>query len=71
MSCRNPNTEISAEISETLAILGSKIENAQNFILRVSGGMLAEVVLSYAKNNSNVQVFVDIMVAARGIYLHV
>jgi hypothetical protein len=56
MSCRNPNTEISAEISETLETLGSKIENAQNFILRVSGGALEEAVLSYAKNSPNVQV---------------
>jgi hypothetical protein len=43
MSCRNPNTEISAEISETLETLGSKIENAQNFILTVYGGVLGRL----------------------------
>jgi hypothetical protein len=52
MSCINPNTEISAEISETL---GSKIENDRNFILRVSGGVLEEAILSYAKNIPNIQ----------------
>jgi hypothetical protein len=56
MSCRNPNTVISIEISETL---GSKIENARNFILRVSGGALEEAVLSYAKNSPKFQVLRD------------
>jgi hypothetical protein len=46
MSFRNPNTKFFAEISETLETLGSKIENDQNFILRVSGGALEEFVLS-------------------------
>jgi hypothetical protein len=50
MSCRNPNTEISAEISETLETLGPKIQNAQNFTLKLVGGALKEVVHSYAKN---------------------
>jgi hypothetical protein len=53
MSCRNPNAEISEEISETLR---SKIKSAQNFILRVSGGALDETVLSYAKNSPKFQV---------------
>jgi hypothetical protein len=53
MSCINPNTEIFAEISETL---GPKFQNAQNFTLRVSGGALEESVLSYAKIIPNVQV---------------
>jgi hypothetical protein len=56
MSCRNPNSEISAEISETLETLGPKFQNARNFTLRVSGGALEEVVLSYAKIIPNVQV---------------
>jgi hypothetical protein len=46
MSCRNPNSEISAAISETLGI---KFQNAWNFILRVSEGALEEALLSYAK----------------------
>jgi hypothetical protein len=56
MSCRNPNSEISAEISETLETLGPKFQNAKNFTLRVSGGALEKVVLSYAKISPNVQV---------------
>jgi hypothetical protein len=56
MSCKNPNTEISAEISKTLEILGPKFQNAWNFTLRVSGGALEEAVLSYAKIIPNVQV---------------
>jgi hypothetical protein len=56
MSCRNPNSEISAEISETLETLGPKFQNARNFTLRVSGGALEEVVLSHAKIIPNVQV---------------
>jgi hypothetical protein len=42
MSCRNPNSKISAKISETLETLGPKFQNAQNFIWRVSGGMRGE-----------------------------
>ena len=57
MSCKNPNTEIYAEISKTLETLGPKFQNAWNFTLRVSGGALEEVVLSYAKISPNVQVF--------------
>jgi hypothetical protein len=53
MSCKNPNSEFSTEIRETL---GSKIKNARNFILRVYGGALEEVMLSYAKISPNVQV---------------
>jgi hypothetical protein len=54
MSYKNPNTEISVEISETLETLGSKIGNDQNFILRVSGGALEEAILYYSKNIPNV-----------------
>jgi hypothetical protein len=56
MSCRNPNSEISIEISETLETLGPKFQNARNFTLRVSGGALKEAILSYSKINPNVQV---------------
>jgi hypothetical protein len=40
MSSRKPNSEISAEISETLETLGPKFQNARNFTLRVYGGAL-------------------------------
>ena len=56
MSCINPNTEISTEISKTLETLGPKFQNAQNFTLRVFGDVLEEDVLSYAKRIPNVQV---------------
>jgi hypothetical protein len=56
MSFRNPNFEIFAEISETLETLGPKLQNAQNFTLRVYGGALEEVVLFYPKISPNVQV---------------
>jgi hypothetical protein len=49
MSCRNPNSEIFIEISETLETLGPKFQNVRNFILRVFGGTLEKVVLSLAK----------------------
>jgi hypothetical protein len=68
MSCRNPNTEISAEISETLETLGPKFQNAQNFTLRVSGGVLEEVVPSYAKISPNVQVLRDETLQKGGSY---
>jgi hypothetical protein len=53
MSCRNPNTKISAEICETL---GSKIENSWNFILRVYGDALEEAILFHPKNSPSIQV---------------
>jgi hypothetical protein len=53
MSCRNPNIEISAEISETL---GPKFQNAWNFDLKLAGGALKEAVHSYALFIPNVQV---------------
>jgi hypothetical protein len=53
MSCRNPNTEISTEISKTL---GPKFQNARNFDLKLVGGALKEVVHSYALFIPNVQV---------------
>jgi hypothetical protein len=59
MSCRNPDTEISAEISETLETLGPKFQNAWNFDLKLVGGALKEVVHSYAKIIPNVQVLRD------------
>jgi len=52
MSCRNPNSKISAKISETL---GPKFQNARNFTLRVSGGAVEETILSHAKVSPNVQ----------------
>jgi hypothetical protein len=55
MSCKNPNFEIFTEINETLETLGPKFQNAQNFILRVSGGVLEKAVLSYAKICLNIQ----------------
>jgi hypothetical protein len=45
MSCRNPNSKISAEITETIETLGIKFQNA-----------LEEAVLFYAKNSPGVQV---------------
>jgi hypothetical protein len=65
MSCRNPNSEISVEISKTL---GPKFQNARNFILRVSGGALEKVVLSYAKICLNVQVLGAKTLKRRGLY---
>jgi hypothetical protein len=53
MSCRNHNTEISAEISQTL---GPKFQNAQNFNLNLIGGALKEVVHSYGISSPKVQV---------------
>jgi hypothetical protein len=56
MSCRNPNTEISTEISETLETLGPKIPNARKCNLNLVGGALKEVVHSYLLFIPNVQV---------------
>jgi hypothetical protein len=56
MSCRNPNSEISAEISKTLETLGPKFQNARNFTLRASGDARGEIVLFYAKNSPSIQV---------------
>jgi hypothetical protein len=56
MSCRNPNTEISAEIGETLETLGPKFQNARNFDLKLAGGALKEAAHSYALFSPNVQV---------------
>jgi hypothetical protein len=56
MNCRNPNNEISAEISETLETLGPKFQNARNFNLKLVGGALKEVVHSYCIFILNVQV---------------
>jgi hypothetical protein len=53
VSCRNPKEKSLQKKCETL---GPKIQNAQNFTLRVSGGALEEAVLSYAKISLNVQV---------------
>jgi hypothetical protein len=56
MSCRNPNIEISAEISETLETLGPKSQNARKCNLKLAGGALKVVVHSYALFSLNVQV---------------
>jgi hypothetical protein len=56
MSWRNPNTKISAEISETLETLGPKFQNAQNFNLKLVGGALKEAIQSYGIFSPNVQV---------------
>jgi hypothetical protein len=56
MSCRNPNTEISAEISETLETIGPKFQNARNFNLKLAGGALKKAVHSYGIFSPNVQV---------------
>jgi hypothetical protein len=53
MSCRNPNSEISAENCETL---GPKNQNARKCNLKLVGGALKEVVHSYALFSPNVQV---------------
>jgi hypothetical protein len=65
MSCRNPNSEISTEISETL---GKKFQNAQNVTLRVSGGALEESVLSYAKFIPNIKALRDKIPQKGGSY---
>jgi hypothetical protein len=44
MSCRNPNSKISIEISKMLETLGTKVQNAWNFILKVNGDALRKVV---------------------------
>jgi hypothetical protein len=53
MSCRNPNSEISIEISETL---GPKNQNARKYNMKLVGGALKEVVHSYALFSPSVQV---------------
>jgi hypothetical protein len=54
-SCRNPNSEFSVEISETLETLGPKIKNAQNCNLKLVEGALKEAVHFYALFRPNVQ----------------
>jgi hypothetical protein len=56
MSCRNPDTKISTEFSETLDTLGPKFQNARNFDLKLARSALKEVVHSYAKISPNIQV---------------
>jgi hypothetical protein len=56
MSCRNPNFEIFAEISKTLETLGPKSQNDRKYNLKLVGGVLKEVVHSYALFSPNVQV---------------
>jgi hypothetical protein len=65
MSCRNPNSKIYVEISETL---GTKFQNAQNFTLRVFGGALEEVVVSYAKIIPKVQLLMVGTPQKAGLY---
>jgi hypothetical protein len=54
MSCRNPNSEISIEFSETLEALGPKSKNAQKCNPKLVGGALKEAVHSYALFSANV-----------------
>jgi hypothetical protein len=56
MSCRNPNTEISTKISETLETLGPKFQNARNFDTKLVGGALKEFTHFYALFIPNIQV---------------
>jgi hypothetical protein len=56
MSCRNPNSKISAEICETLETLGKKNQNAQKCNLKLFEGLVKEVVHSYALFIPSVQV---------------
>jgi hypothetical protein len=56
MCCRNPNTEISVEINETLETLGPKFQNAWNFDLKLARGEMKEAVHSYSLFSPNVQV---------------
>jgi hypothetical protein len=53
MSCRNPDTEIFAEIRKTL---GPKFQNAWNFDLKLDRGALKEVIHSYSKIIPTIQV---------------
>jgi hypothetical protein len=53
MSCRNPNYEVSAEISETL---GPERQNAWKCDLKLIGGALKEAIHSYALFIPSVQV---------------
>jgi hypothetical protein len=46
----------SVEISETLKTLGPKSQNDRNYNLRLLGGALKEVVLTYSLFGPNVQV---------------
>jgi len=56
MSCKNPNSEIFAEISETLETLGTKSQNAHKCNLNLVGGALKEAIQSYVIFSPNVQV---------------
>jgi hypothetical protein len=56
MSCRNPNTEISAKITETLETLGPKSQNDRKCNLKLAGDALKEAVHSYVLFIPNVQV---------------
>ena len=68
MSCRNPNSEISAEISETLETLGPKSQNAQKCNLNLVGGALKEVIHSYGNFIPNAQVPSAETLKRRGSY---
>jgi hypothetical protein len=68
MSYRNPNSEISVEISETLETIGPKFQNSKKFTLRVFGGALEKVVLSHAKIYLNLQVLGAKTLKIRGSY---
>jgi hypothetical protein len=64
-SYRNPKKHKSAENCETL---GTNFQNAQNFTLRVSGGALEKVVLSYANIFLNFQFLGAETHKIRGLY---
>jgi hypothetical protein len=62
IGCRNPKTEISeiyAKNCGTLETLGQKIQNSQNYNLRVVEGALREVVHTYAIFSPNVSILSD------------
>jgi hypothetical protein len=56
MSCKNPNSEISAENCETLETLGPKNQNSWKCNMKLDGGALKEAVHSYTLFSPNVQV---------------
>jgi hypothetical protein len=56
ISCKKPNSKISAEISETLETLGPKSQNDQKCNPKLAGGTLKEAVHSYELFSPNIQV---------------
>jgi hypothetical protein len=56
MSCKNPNSEISAKNCETLETLVPKVQNSQKCNMKVVGGALKDAIHSYAIFSPNFQV---------------